>query len=104
MATQFSSQGTKRPAPRWWRTTERIIVLAFIPAATMVIQSWGFEDEKLTLRLNLLIVVVLGALVKGIGMALIDTDDNYVSNLSDRDQEKVDINPIATPLPTDPKP
>lgn len=93
MATQFSTQGTKRPAPRWWRTTERIIVLAIIPAATVFIQSWGFDDEKLALRLNLLIVVVLGAVVKGIGMALIDTDDNYVSNLSDRDQEGIiDVN------------
>ena len=99
MATQFSKQGASRPAPKWWRNLERIMVLVVIPAATYVIQTWGFADEKLTLRLNLIINVILAAVIKGIGMALIDTDDNYVSNLSDSDQENiVDINnpPVVT--------
>lgn len=93
MATKFSTQGATRPAPRWWRVLERIMFLVVIPGATYVIQTWGFSDEKLTLRLNLLINTVLAGIIKAIGMALIDTDDNYVSNLSDMDQEKItDVN------------
>jgi hypothetical protein len=64
-----------------------------------MIQGWGFQDETLALKLNLGINTGLTALIKFIGMMLVDTDDNYVSNLAPEDQSKItDINnPPAKP-------
>ena len=58
----------KKPAPKGWRRFENAMLLAIIPAATTMVQSWGFKDETLALRLNLLIAVGLSALIKGVGM------------------------------------
>jgi hypothetical protein len=70
-----------------------------IPAATVIIQSWGFADENLALKINLVVNTGLTAVIKFIGMMLVDTDDNYVSNLAPEDQIKItDINnPPAKP-------
>jgi hypothetical protein len=93
MPTIISSQGTKRPAPRWWRNLERGLLLMLIPAATVIIQSWGFADENLSLKINLVVNTGLTAIIKFVGMMLIDTDDNYVSNLPMAEQDKItDIN------------
>jgi hypothetical protein len=93
MPTIISSQGTKRPAPRWWRNLERGLLLMLIPSATVIIQSWGFSDENLALKINLIVNTGLTAVIKFIGMMLIDTEDNYVSNLPTEEQNKItDIN------------
>lgn len=93
MPTIISTQGTKRPAPRWWRNLERGLLLMLIPAATVIIQSWGFADENLALKINLVVNTGLTAVIKFIGMMLVDTDDNYVSNLPTEEQNKItDIN------------
>ena len=93
MATIISSQGASRPAPKWWRSLERGLLLILIPAATVIIQSWGFPDEKLTLKINLIVNTGLVAVIKFIGMMLVDTEDNYVSNLPEKEQAKIaDIN------------
>jgi hypothetical protein len=89
MATIISSQGASRPAPRWWRNLERGMLLILIPAATVIIQSWGFNDEKLALKINLMVNTGLAALIKFIGMMLVDTDDNYISNLPEKEQQKL---------------
>lgn len=93
MATIISSQGAKRPAPRWWRNLERGLLIVLIPSLTLIIQSWGFPDEKLTLRINLIVNTGLVAVIKFIGMMLVDPDDNYVSNLPVEEQNKIsDVN------------
>lgn len=92
MATQISAAGATRPAPKWWRNLERGLLLMLIPAATVIIQSWGFKDEMLALKINLIVNTGLTAVIKFIGMMLVDTEDNYVSNLTTNDQNKIDVN------------
>jgi hypothetical protein len=97
MATKISQQGLNRPAPKWWRNLERGLLLMLIPAATVIIQSWKFSDEITALKLNLIINTGLTAIVKFIGMMLVDTDDNYVSNLPQEEQNKIeDVNVTVT--------
>lgn len=97
MATQLSLQGVGRPAPRWWRNLERGLLMVLIPAIIAVISSWKFQDEKFALRLTLIINVLLVATIKFIGMTIFDPEDNYVSNLTAVDQNKIqDINPPKT--------
>ena len=91
MATIISSQGASRPAPKWWRSLERGSLLVLIPAATAIVQG-VFDNDQLALKLNLYINTGLVAVIKFIGMMLVDTDDNYVSNLTQQDQNKVDVN------------
>lgn len=93
MATKISTQGLNRPSPKWWRNTERALLLVLIPSAVMMIQSWKFADELMATRITLMISVGLTAIVKAIGMMLVDTDDNYVSNLTETEQEQVEVNP-----------
>lgn len=90
MATKLSVQGLSRPAPKGWRNLERALLLVIIPAATVTIQSWGFTDEKLALKLNLIINTVLVAIIKAISMFLVDTEDNYVSNMPQAEQDKLE--------------
>lgn len=93
MPTIISSQGATRPSPKWWRNLERGLLLMLIPAATVIIQSWGFADENLALKINLIVNTGLTAVIKFIGMMLVDPDDNYVSNLTQQDQNKItDVN------------
>jgi hypothetical protein len=94
MATKISMQGLQRPSPRWWRNVERAFLLVLIPSAVMMIQSWKFDDELQAARLTVLISVGLTAIIKAIGMLLVDTEDNYVSNLTETEQEIVEVNPI----------
>lgn len=52
------------------------------------------------LKLNLIINTGLTAIIKFVGMMLVDTDDNYVSNLSERDQNRigeVNVPPVDQP-------
>ena len=91
MATVISSQGASRPAPRWWRNLERGLLLVLIPAATAIIQG-ATHSSNMALQLNLYINTGLVAIIKFIGMMLVDTEDNYVSNLTMQDQNKVDVN------------
>lgn len=93
MATKLSVSGLKRPGPRWWRNVERATLLVLIPSAVMMIQSWEFKDELLAARLTVLISVGLTAAIKAIGMFLVDTEDNYVSNLTQDEQNIVEVNP-----------
>lgn len=99
MATQFSPKGMSRPAPVWWRNLERGLLMVLIPAAIAIIGTWGFENELYVTRLTLIINVALVAVIKFIGMLLVDTEDNYVSNLSESDQSKITVNnpPIEPP-------
>lgn len=90
MATKISQQGLNRPAPKWWRNLERGLLLLLIPAATAIIQSWKFSDEITALKLNLIINTGLTAVIKFIGMMLVDTEDNYVSNLPQTEQNKLE--------------
>jgi len=92
MATRISAAGAARPAPKWWRNLERGLLIVLIPAAVAIIQTWGFEDELKAVRLTLIINVALVAVVKFIGMMLVDTDDNYVSNLPAEQQAQIDVN------------
>ena len=89
MATIISSQGASRPAPKWWRNLERGLLLILIPAATVIIQSWQFADQETALKVNLVVNTGFTAVIKFIGMMLVDTDDNYVSNLSSEDQGRI---------------
>jgi len=93
MATKFSAQGLNRPAPKWWRNTERALLLVLIPSSVMMIQSWKFNNELMATRITLMISVGVTAIVKAIGMMLVDTDDNYVSNLTQTEQDVVEVNP-----------
>lgn len=100
MPTKISSAGANRPAPRWWRNLERGLLLILIPAATAIIQSVDFGDEKKALLLNLIINTGLTAIIKFVGMMLVDTEDNYVSNLPTAEQEmieSVNIPPVKNP-------
>lgn len=93
MATVISSQGASRPAPRWWRNFERGMLLVMIPASVLVLQSWKFDDELHATRIILIVNVALTALIKFVGMMLVDTEDNYVSNLPSSEQQKIqDVN------------
>ena len=99
MATQFSSKGSSRPAPGWWRNLERGLLMVIIPAAVAIIGTWGFKNELQATRLTLIVNVALVAVIKFIGMMLVDTDDNYVSNLPQNEQDKItDVNnpPVKT--------
>jgi hypothetical protein len=102
MATVFSSKGASRPAPAWWRNLERGMLIILIPAATAIIQGWGFKNEMLALKLNLIINTGLVAIIKFIGMTILDPNDNYISNLSEADQSRIkniDIPPVEKPNP-----
>jgi len=90
MATKISQQGLHRPAPRWWRNFERGMLLVMIPAIVLVLQSWEFKDELQATRIILIVNVALTAVIKFVGMMLVDTDDNYVSNLPEEEQAKID--------------
>lgn len=90
MGTKISQEGMSRPSPKWWRNLERGLILIVIPALTIIIQSWGFSDEQLALKLNLIINTGLGALIKFTGMMLIDPSDNYVSNLPQSEQDQIE--------------
>lgn len=93
MPTQFSTKGMSRPAPVWWRNLERGLLMVLIPAAVAIVGTWGFENELYVTRLTLIINVAAVAIIKFIGMMLVDTEDNYVSNLSQADQDKIsDVN------------
>lgn len=81
MATIISSTGASRPAPKWWRNLERGMLVVMIPAMVIILQSWEFNDKLQATRIILIVNVALTALIKFIGMMLVDTDDNYVSNL-----------------------
>lgn len=70
MATKMSMDGILKPAPLWWRRLERSLLIVFIPAAVIVVQSWGFDDDLKTARALLIINVVLTAVIKGVGMML----------------------------------
>lgn len=89
MATQFSSKGSSRPAPGWWRNLERGLLMVMIPAAVAIIGTWGFQNELQATRLTLIVNVALVAVIKFVGMMLVDTEDNYVSNLSQKDQDSI---------------
>jgi hypothetical protein len=96
MGTKVSlSAGLNRPAPKAWRNFERGMLLLIIPAVTVILQSWGFQDEKLALKLNLLINTGVVAIIKFVGMCLVDDQDAYVSNLSEEQQDKVNIPPVG---------
>ncbi len=92
MPTIISSQGASRPAPRWWRNFERGMLLVMIPSTVLVLQSWKFDNELQATRIILIVNVLFTALIKFVGMLLVDTDDNYVSNLTASDQNKVEVN------------
>lgn len=93
MATQISAAGATRPAPKWWRNLERGLLMVIIPAAVAIIGTWGFKNELQATRLTLIVNVALVAVIKFIGMMLVDPDDNYVSNLPQQEQEKItDVN------------
>jgi len=95
MATKLSIQGAVRPGPAWWRNLERGLLIVLIPATVAIIQTWGFADELKATRLTLIINVALVAIVKFIGMMLVDTNDAYISNLPPEVQEQVDIPPVT---------
>lgn len=100
MPTKVSAVGASRPAPRWWRNLERGLLMVIIPAAVAIIGTWGFKNELQATRLTLIVNVALVAVIKFIGMMLVDTDDNYVSNLPQQEQDKItDVNvpPVKTP-------
>ena len=68
-----------------------------IPAATAIVQ--GIFDSVLALKLNLYINTGLVAIIKFIGMMLVDTDDNYISNLPEKEQDKIEtvnVPPVST--------
>lgn len=92
MATVVSATGATRPAPKWWRNLERGLLLILIPAATVILQSWGFDNEMLSLKINLIVNTGLTAIIKFIGMMLVDTEDNYLSNLPEHVQENIEVN------------
>lgn len=95
MPTKISAAGASRPSPKWWRNLERGLLLILIPSATVIIQSWDFGDEKAALKLNLIINTGLGAIIKFVGMMLVDTEDQYVSNLPEEVKEHIeDVAPI----------
>lgn len=77
---------THRPAPKGWRKFENAMIIMFIPTATAVIQGWGFTNETLAMRLNLLIAVGLAGLIKGIGV-LIANGEEYVKVEEPKDQQ-----------------
>lgn len=99
MATVISSQGATRPAPKWWRNLERGLLLVLIPAATVIIQG-TIGDDVMALKLNLYINTGLVAIVKFFGMMLVDTEDNYVSNLPQYEQNRIEsVNPEPPGIP-----
>lgn len=90
MSTRISAAGGVRPAPRWWRTFERGMIMIMIPATVACIQGWGFGNDIIVTRATLLVSVFGAALIKFIGMILVDPEDNYVSNLAQSDQNKIE--------------
>ena len=73
---EIGKDSIHKPAPKGWRRFENAMLLAIIPAATTMVQSWGFKDETMALRLNLLIAVGLSAIIKGIGM-IVSNGETY---------------------------
>lgn len=96
MPTRISAAGATRPAPKWWRNFERGTLMVLIPSAVAILQGWGLDDAVST-KAMLMVNVGLVAVIKFVGMMLVDTEDNYVSNLTEREQRSVDINtpPVA---------
>jgi hypothetical protein len=66
---------TKRPAPKGWRKFENAMIIVFIPTATAMVQGWGFTNDLLATRLNLLIAVGVAGLLKGIGMLIANGEE-----------------------------
>lgn len=90
MSTKISAAGGVRPAPRWWRNFERGMIMIMIPAIVSCIQGWGLSNDLITTRATLMVTVFGSAIIKFIGMLLVDSEDNYVSNLPKSDQEKIE--------------
>lgn len=90
MSTKISVIGGSRPAPRWWRNFERGMIMIIIPSTILVLQGWEFTNPLVTTRAILIVNVILSAVIKFIGMMLVDPNDNYISNLSESDQAKIE--------------
>ena len=63
-------QSVNKPAPKWWRKTENVLLIIFIPAVTFILQGWGFQNEALLNKINLLVNTGLVAIIKGVSMIL----------------------------------
>jgi hypothetical protein len=68
MATTISNKNINKPAPSLYRKFENAYFTVLSPAIGALIMGWGFQDV-ITNRLTLSLVVV-GALIKGLGIVL----------------------------------
>lgn len=75
----LSRKNKKRPAPLNYRRFENAYFLALAPAIGTLIMGWGFSD-LITTRLSLLLVV-LGGVIKGLGV-LLANGEVYVKETS----------------------
>ena len=64
----ISLTNANRPAPLNYRKFENAYFIVISPAIATTIMGWGFED--LIVNRMMLIVGIIGALVKGLGIML----------------------------------
>lgn len=57
---------TNNLAPKWYRQLTNAVIIFIIPAATSLVQSWGFADK--TTNKVLLILSFIPAVIKAIGV------------------------------------
>lgn len=75
MPTTFTAKNRHKPAPKQWRKFENGMLMILIPAATLMIQGWGFKDQALATKLNLFVSTGLVALIKFIGVMIANGED-----------------------------
>lgn len=75
MPTTFSRKNRHKPAPKNWRKFENGMLMIVIPAATLMIQGWGFQDQALATKLNLFVSTGVVALIKFVGVFMANGED-----------------------------
>lgn len=68
--TTVNPENYNKPAPKWWRKLEDVLLVILIPAIVAIVVGWGFSDEKFVAKILLLINTGLVALIKAIGFML----------------------------------
>lgn len=75
---------SRRPAPKFYRKFENMMIIVLIPAIVFVINDWGFANELKAKRILLIVGTLLPAVIKGVGMIMANGDD-YVEPKKEND-------------------
>lgn len=75
--TTIKLSNSSKPAPRWFRKLDDLVLFVVVPVTTLIIQSWGFppEKQKDLDRVNLIVAVALPLAMKGMSKVLANGEE-----------------------------